>query len=304
MVESKLSCSFLNNQKGQGTIEYVLLLVITISMILLAMTNIFKPLQSFMQNYMGTYVACLLTSGELPAIRVENEMKNTEARCSFDLRKGNGTIDGNSSGRNGNGSGNNNDSNGRGGAGKNGAGGASSDPSGKEKSSVDGDSGSGGKSSFAGSRSRRAGFGARAKRGATDSGGSDSDSAGGKRYVNALNNNKNDRFFKNQQRSRVVGYRKGRGVTMGGMTDDERQNEERQIQAQPRKVATSNEEFSVPGKKNVLKPPPEKEKKVAMKEDTNFSFGNFFKYILIAVVLLLIFILGGGQAFEVSKTMD
>ena len=89
MVESKFLSSSRLNQKGQGMIEYILLLFITVTMILLAMANLFKPMQNFLKNFMGTYVACLLTSGELPAIRVENKMKDTEAKCSFSMTGGN-----------------------------------------------------------------------------------------------------------------------------------------------------------------------------------------------------------------------
>lgn len=310
MVESKFESSFLKNQKGQGTIEYVLLLVITISMILLAMTNIFKPLQSFMQDYMGTYIACLLSSGELPAIRTQNTLGSEESRCNFSIPKGNGSLSNNGSngsggkGSNGNNGGGSGDGSGSGEG--SGSGRSSKDGKSKKGSDVASDSSTSGRGSYAGSRSNRSGFGRRSGSRGSDSNSSDGDMAGGngKRYVNNLEG-KGDRFFRSQQRVRSGRTRVGRGIATGSMTENDKEKVERTIQAQPRRVPTTSEEFSAPGKKNVLKPRlPSTEVKSLKQEDPGFAIGNLFKYILIAIILLLIIILGGGQAFEMSKTMD
>ncbi|OYZ24685.1 MAG: hypothetical protein B7Y39_00465 [Bdellovibrio sp. 28-41-41] len=308
MVESKFLSSSRLNQKGQGMIEYILLLFITVTMILLAMANLFKPMQNFLQNFMGTYVACLLTSGELPAIRVENTMKDTDAKCSFSMTGGNGTV--NNGGQGSTGGTSTNGSNGTNGNG--GTKGSESDsakgnnPNGS--GSGDGSSVNGGGNSYAGSRSRRAGFGKSTFLKRSSDGGSgnaDSDSAGGgTRYVNNLDKNKDDRFYRTRQKTSQLSNRNGRGVYITGMTDAEEKKIERKIQSSPRSVPKSSEEFSVPGRKSIVKPPPETKKKVLAQDEESFSLGNLFKYALIAIVLLLILILGGGQAFEMSKTME
>ncbi len=290
-------------------IEYILLLVITISMILLAMANLFRPMQNFLQNFMGTYVACLLTSGELPAIRTENTMKDQDPKCSFSMTGGNGapgsggTGSGGSNNPNGNGNnGNNgNGSNGNNSNAGNGTGGGSGDGGNVNEG------GGGGRNSYAGSRSRRSGIGKSAfLRRSADGGSSSSDdaSSGGTRYVNNLDKNKDDRFFRNRQKTTQLNSRNGRGVFLTGMTEEEQKKIERKIQSEPRTLPKNSEEFSVPGKKSIVKPPPEKKKIAAEEKEESFTIGSFFKYILIAVILLLILILGGGQAFEMSKTMD
>tara|TARA_B110001454_G_scaffold219198_1_gene251598 strand:+ start:177498 stop:178412 length:915 start_codon:yes stop_codon:yes gene_type:complete len=304
MVESKIQYSSRLNQKGQGMVEYLLLLFITVTMILLAMANLFKPMQNFLQNFMGTYVACLLTSGELPAIRVENTMKDTESKCSFSLTGGKATAGNGTLGSNGG-----NGNNGSNGNGTNSNGNTSANGSNPDGASGDGSSvnGGGGGNSYAGSRSRRGAFGKSSflKRSSDGGSGGANDDAGGggTRYVSNLNS-KDDRFFKVRQKTTQLSSKNGRGIYVTGMTEDEKKKIERKIQSSPRSVPKSSEEFSVPGRKSIVKPPPEARKKVLAQDEESFTLGNFFKYVLIAVVLLLILILGGGQAFEMSKTME
>ena len=319
MVESKLLPSLRMNQKGQGMIEYILLLVITVSMILLALANIFKPLQGFMQNYMGTYVACLLSSGELPSIRTENTLKDSDPKCSYSVTFGQAGGGGSGPGGGGNpttnpGGNNNpndpNNPNNNGNNGANGKNGKDSKNSSSNGSDVNGNGNGGGSggNSYAGSRSRRSGFGKSAflRRNSDGSNGESDGMAGdgNKKYVNNLDRNKDDRFFRSQQRRTQLGGRNGRGIAISGLTEEEQQKIERKIQSEARVVPKSSEEFSVPAKKTILKPPSEKEKKKLEEKEQGFTLGNFFKYVLIAVVLLLILVLGGGQAFEMSKTMD
>jgi len=58
--------SLLNNS-GQAIIEYVLMLIISVSLILTLVTQIFKPMEKYMQAFMGDYVQCLLETGALPS---------------------------------------------------------------------------------------------------------------------------------------------------------------------------------------------------------------------------------------------
>lgn len=64
--------SILHSQKGQALVEYVMLLVVTVGLVFLA-RNLFVGLSNFAQNYMGSYVTCLMTHGELPALGIQNE---------------------------------------------------------------------------------------------------------------------------------------------------------------------------------------------------------------------------------------
>lgn len=301
MVESR---NFLKSNKGQGTIEYILLLVITITMILLALGQIFKPLGTFMQDYMGTYVACMLSSGELPGLKGEDKLQDANPTCSVKFNGGKGSTGGN--GANGNGQ-NGSDPNGQNGANSNAknannGNGKNGSNANRNGSSSDG-SGSGGSSSgntYAGSSSRRSMFG-RGRTGSSDAG--DADAGGKKTYVNALNG-KGDKFFRQKNQPRSVYSGNGRGIAISGFTEEMKRKQERKIQSEARVLPKSEaEEFSKPQKKSIVKPPTEIKKSSELKTE-EMSFGGYFKYILIAVIILLIVILGGGQMFEMSKSYD
>jgi hypothetical protein len=60
--------SVLDNQRGQGLIEYVLILVVTVGLILGGLWQLNTAFKDFANNYFGNYLACLLESGELPNI--------------------------------------------------------------------------------------------------------------------------------------------------------------------------------------------------------------------------------------------
>ena len=303
MVESR---NFLKSNRGQGTIEYVLLLVITITMIMLAMGQIFKPLGTFMQDYMGTYVACMLSSGELPGLQSENKLKEANAKCSVSFNGSGSSTNGNnpngnnsSNGQNGaDGDANNANKNGKNANNKNGKNGSGSG----DGSGQDSNSSSGGNTSYAGTQSRKTMFG-RSRVGSSDAGSDFGDDEGSKkRYVSNLNT-KGDRFYR--QRNQVQSLSSnGRGLAISGFTEEMKKKQERKIQSEPRVLAkTENEEFSRPERKSIVKPPPPSKKAETLK-DEEFSMGNYFKYILIAVIILLIIILGGGQMFEMSKSYD
>lgn len=305
MVESRLQRSFILNHYGQGMIEYLLLLVITISMILLAMANLFTPMQNFLQNYMGTYVGCLLSSGELPAIRTENELKNGEQKCSFSITGGNAAI--------GNGGGVNGSKNG----GSDGQGNGSSSAAESKAKSKNAKTGNGKDSkenggnasgaAYAGVASRSSGFGKSAfNRGNSDNGGDQGgdEKTRGKRYINKLNKNGKDRYFKGSGNQAITNTRYGRGIAIYALTENDVVSVEKSINQGPRAVAKMGEEFSTLPKKSILKPPPPKKENFVQSKDEEFTFGNYLKYIIIAVIILLVIILGGGQVFEMSKTMD
>lgn len=302
MVESR---NFLKSNKGQGTIEYVLLLVITITMIMLAMGQIFKPLGTFMQDYMGTYVACMLSSGELPGLKGEDKLKEANSLCSVGFGAGKGSTGAGANGNNQNGENGNNSGSGTSGsnsnnAGKNAKNNKSGSGSGSESSDGSGGSNNSG-NYYAGSQSRRAMFGR--SRMISSDGGESSDNGNQKRYVNALNG-KGERFFRQRNQSIPISMNNGRGLAISGFTEEMRKKQERKIQSEPRVLPKSeNEDFSKPERRSIVKPPPPV-KKVELQKDEEVTFGGFFKYIFIAVIILLIIILGGGQMFEMSKTYD
>ncbi len=83
-----------NSEKGQAVIEYMLVLIITITM-LYSLKGVFKSLDDFMYSYMGAYVSCLMEYGELPARGVEAaELKQNQGGGSSGGKVCNSKFDG------------------------------------------------------------------------------------------------------------------------------------------------------------------------------------------------------------------
>lgn len=68
---SKKRHSLLLNQKGQGIIEYILILIVTVSLVLGLVLQFNRAFKVFVESYMGDYVSCLLETGELPNLGKE-----------------------------------------------------------------------------------------------------------------------------------------------------------------------------------------------------------------------------------------
>jgi hypothetical protein len=68
----------LRNQSGQAVVEYVLVLIVTIS-IIFALKDVFSGVEKFMYSYIGEYTACLMEYGELPSAGIsDGELKKHE----------------------------------------------------------------------------------------------------------------------------------------------------------------------------------------------------------------------------------
>ncbi len=55
-----------NSMRGQAMVEYILMLVVTLTLVIGVATKLVPQLKKFMENYAGAYVVCLLETGELP----------------------------------------------------------------------------------------------------------------------------------------------------------------------------------------------------------------------------------------------
>lgn len=66
------------NQKGQGIVEYILLIVIIIAMALAISARLFKPFNEWAKNYIGDYIYCLLDEGELPSLGGEDTVEECD----------------------------------------------------------------------------------------------------------------------------------------------------------------------------------------------------------------------------------
>lgn len=66
--DEQSGAALLRSESGQGIIEYILILVVTVALILGAMYKFNSAFKEFSLNYFGNYLSCLLETGELPTI--------------------------------------------------------------------------------------------------------------------------------------------------------------------------------------------------------------------------------------------
>ncbi|MCC6138409.1 MAG: hypothetical protein IT287_07230 [Bdellovibrionaceae bacterium] len=94
----------LNNQSGQAVVEYILVLVVTIGILLGVMYQFNEAFKKYVQSYFGEYVACLLETGELPALGGGDGTSAEMCSASFEpfsLKNGRPFISSDSSGSGG-----------------------------------------------------------------------------------------------------------------------------------------------------------------------------------------------------------
>ncbi|NQZ18798.1 MAG: hypothetical protein HRT44_06015 [Bdellovibrionales bacterium] len=111
-------------EAGQAVVEYILMLVITVSIILGVLYQFNDAFKNYLDNYFGDYIACLLETGELPSLGGDGP---TSAECNanfadFTVASGRPLVDGGSSGSG--------DGNGESGSGSDSSSAGSSSPSG------------------------------------------------------------------------------------------------------------------------------------------------------------------------------
>ncbi|WP_277576481.1 hypothetical protein [Bdellovibrio svalbardensis] len=287
MKKSKYTAR-LSNDRGQAAIEYVLLLIISVSLVLALVYQIFKPMQRYMDAYMGDYVACLLETGGLPSFG-SDMMSAKDMGCTiaqFDKKDG---SFGNSKGSNGQGGSGSESGDGSSGSSSNSSGGGGSDSSG----------GSSGRSGYAGSASRNGGRLARAPRkGAAgiEGGGQQ----GGRVVEIALDGNGSGSFFGGSRGSSyaIQTRRKVSSVNMSGWSESERKKLEKNSDAGRTKVIATDDMGPAPKKIMVKKPDV---KTVLQEEKEELTVGNFIRYLFIAALIIALVIFIGGQALSMSK---
>lgn len=269
----------LNNDRGQATIEYMLLLFISVTLVLMLIYQIFTPMQAFVQSFMGDYVACLLETGALPSLE-GSDTKAADMGCSAKFAEGkfNGGAGGSGSGSSGSSS--------------------SSSSSSKSASSNNSDNASGGSGAggYAGSNSRR--FGSSSGRG-TESG------SGSKKTTAVAANNdfvEGSGFMKGSSGSGWNSSRQGRrtaSIDYVMMTDADKKKiaEKKDHSNAPMAV---EEEVTTPVKKLTIKKP-EPKMEIPPDEDP-YTIGSFVRILFIACIILAIVIFVGGQALQMSKS--
>lgn len=306
--KNRFSQTQVHRQLGQATVELVLLVMVSVILVLTLAFQIYQPFSTWLDNYMGSYLECLIDIGELPT--VSGSARGDQVCGSrfepFTMTRGRPPIIG--SGSDSSGASNS----GSGGSGSNSASSSSDGPNRSNSNTAGGadDSGSSGTDGSSSNGSRR-GSGSNVIRSgtagasdlATDEearrrriGGSQRPSQGSGDDRNFIVGAGSDGSMSEDERSRRL-----RAIGVAGMLEDEQARSER---LQPRVVRSEAEGDALSSSKKIKVKSPDR--KVAMEEDQQdgWNLGRLFRIAIIVLIIIGLVLFIGGQAVSISKGME
>jgi hypothetical protein len=326
MVEQDQKYSFkannIFNRSGQAAVEYILLLVIIVSLVIGA-TKAFGKMNDFMNRYIGEYVVCLMEYGELPNLGIADAnlkkhlgsgggsgRKCDQEFSGFTFESGRPPVGsgGNAAGSGSTSSGKNNNS-----GGKNSSGNANKDGSGKGsgKDGSDSASNSDGSDRDRGSGRKAAPYAkgqvirsSTNTYGTGDAGESDQkikvidDEEGGRgRKKDSSNYSRTSRIGNGSDRYRAI------TGTMAEEIEKRQPKKAEPIRRSVRALAGDDGNRFTPYKK-VLPPREFKEKQMKEDDNSSFGFGYIIRWLMIAGMVLAIIVFFGGQIMNYSNSKD
>ena len=263
-----------NYQSGQALLEYVLILAISVALVLGLMNQLYKPFGSWLQNYMGTYLECLIDIGELPSLGYNGGSGECNARFQKgSLSAGRPPIDGQNSSAN----------------------------SAKNKNSGSGDADGGSGSSSSGS-SRRSSADSRGFA-VGGSGGADGPSAGANSGVLTEKLSESKYFRLKSSPYSIVGNGQQKSTGISGLITVEQQKiKKRGQKAFTTAIVDEGDDSSQKGKKLIVK---KSERNAASEEESpSWSFSQYLKFALIFAIIVAIVLFLAGQILQITKSME
>jgi hypothetical protein len=299
MNDTKLPTSrFILSQAGQGVIEYILVLIVIVSIAIGVLYQFNGSFSRWATSYFGSYFACLLETGELPGI---GGTGGDTGICSQLYEKFTFTA-GVPPGGGGGGGGGGGSGGGGGGGGSGGGGGT------KKPAPTPGSEGSGNSSGQA-SYSRAGG-----RRKANGNSGFDQGDRGAQASVKSKGNRAkagSKNLYTGSTEISLPG-------SVSGQTD---RNKKIKISTLDRafglaadKEKSTEDKISAKTKSDKLGGGTNRDekirvnRKIAAKEQTidenEMSFGNFIRILIIAAIIIALVVLLGGQGLQISKSWD
>lgn len=267
------------NQSGQAIIEYILVLLVVVSILLGVMWQFNEGFKSFTKSYFGDYLACLLELGELPALGGV-----TSGQCQHETFAM-GPSPGMPGGRTPEDSDDPNSAD----SGRNSAGLGSS-------SSGSGGSGGSGSSRSAESSGR---FGSNFSGTSRD----------GRPATVVIGTAKDDTYTGSTETSsgKVSKISSARGGSMelidqsGGVIDP---FEERKVKSAPVAIAKDSRAEALKSKKQKVDIVRKTASADTKDKDAEIGFGDFLRWLLIAAIIIAIVFFLGGQALQIGKSWE
>lgn len=267
--------SRLHDQGGQGVVEYIL--VVTVSVIIIASlwVKLYKPLGDFVGAFMGEYVACLLETGELPRMGATSGGAEDGA-CPLPDFAGGKDSESNQQAKD-----------------------SAKSQSASSDADADKDKGTGASGAGAAARQSKSFVAGSASRGSPGMDGAKD----GKKIENALDGEDGGNGFFSSRNGQGSDRRLDKYRAITGVEAEE--VKKRKGTEKNRRTNVAGESGpGLPAKKIAIKKPEKKERGPADDEVKTLDITEIVKYILIAGILIIIVVLLGGQAYQLSKSWE
>jgi len=325
-LKRKAFLSYLENQKGQAVVEYILVLVITISL-LMGFKGAFSNVGNFIYSYVGEYTECLMEYGELPSLGVsEQDLQNHKggtgggkvcdskfAGFTFVDGRPSTTTPGSPSSPTPSSPGSTKDSsNNSSNSSKNSSNSASANSS--KSSSDSSDSSGAGGGSGAGGRGRSSSpytTGQISRSGGSGFGTADGGAATNPDKVRVLEGQEGDSAFNRVNdydvaRSRRSGYERDRYKAITGEQAEQIDRRGKTTRGEPisKSITVVDESGRMGPKKSVYTPQERKLSSVENNNEEGFTIGAFFKWLIIAGMLIALLLFFGGQVMNFTNSQE
>lgn len=298
-------------QNGQAVIEYVLLLIISVSL-LFAFKNVVTGIDQFMYKFMGEYISCLMEYGELPSggIQKADLKQHTTGGgggkvCdskfdSFSLASGRSA----SSGKGGNSSQISNNKNSSKTAASEGAKANQESKANDKKSLIGASNGSGSSSAYENGTIKRASDD-RASSGTADDG-----SANLQSKVKVIDQDEseaslNARLGAGGIRPTRIIYERRRYKALTGKEIEEFEKQNKSLRKPTSLVLGSIDESGRIGpRKSIFTPPATRPTLADTQDEAEMNFGYFMKWLIIAAIGIAIFLFFGSQVMNFMNSQE
>lgn len=265
----------LSSNRGQGVIEYILVLIVTVSIILGFIYQFNDAFRVYAKSYFGDYLACLLETGELPAIGGEGTGICSAVFQEFSLAKGKPLI-GKGIGEGGS------DSSGPSSKGASSTAASESKASGSTRYVAKNTGSSGG--GFGSRSSSKSGgeFADSSKKRAKDYTGSSAISIPPSTLGNGARGSTQDRYLDGDfyvEKRKVEEREESNKITIKSSTASVKDAQRMRVNRQVAKIQDE-------------------------KPDSEFTIGNILRVLLIIAIIIALIVFLGGQALQISKSMD
>jgi hypothetical protein len=268
----------LRDEKGQGVVEYILVLVVAVSIILGGIYQLNDAFKKWAENYFGNYLACLLETGELPSL---SGTGGDSGVCNqffkpYTFSEGRPLLAG--------------------------AGGAGGDDGAEGKTNGARESKRSGNSGAAGNYTQIGSFGS--ANSSSQAGGGGSGGRTGKMSSTYTGSTDFSRYGSGGYSSgpRVTPIQLKTSLDQRFVFDDSREDQKRRPISSPTKLGGSSApKFGTPIN---LSSGVKKAHDMGDDDNSGFSFGGLIKYLILAGILLALIVFLGGQALSIRKSME